>query len=74
LAKIQITAPKIIWSAAREFTRRYFVKLGALDGLVGLVEAIYQSLHRAITLVYLWEIQEDTKEKYKQEKSKLTHQ
>ncbi|MEX2028046.1 MAG: glycosyltransferase family 2 protein [Candidatus Curtissbacteria bacterium] len=66
----KVTAPKIIWSAQREFFQRYFIKRGALDGFVGLVEAIYQALHKAITLVYLWEMQTKTHEKFLKEVKK----
>lgn len=54
---------RIIKAAFREFVARYFFKLGLLDGTVGLMEAVYQGLHQAIMLVYLWEIQKNSKEK-----------
>jgi hypothetical protein len=54
----KVTIPKILWATAREFINRYIVKLGVLDGFVGLIEAVYQGLHRAVVLTYLWEMQE----------------
>lgn len=48
-----------------EFAKRYFVKMGFLDGTIGLVESIFQSVHRAATLVYLWELQNKTQQKLK---------
>lgn len=48
-----------------EFAKRYFVKMGFLDGTVGLIESIFQSVHKAATLVYLWELQNNTREKLK---------
>lgn len=50
---------KVLKSAFLEFTKRYFVKFGFLDGKIGLICAIYQSLHQVMVLVYLWEIQND---------------
>lgn len=63
----KVTALKIIWSVQREFFQRYFIKLGVLDGFVGFIEAIYQALHRAITLVYLWEMQTKSHDKFQKE-------
>lgn len=60
----KVTIPKVTLAIAREFSRRYFIKLGLLDGFVGLVESIYQSFHRAAVIVYLWEIQNNTREKF----------
>ena len=40
-----------------EFIRRYFIKLGFLDGIVGLIAAIYQALHQVMIMTYLWELQ-----------------
>ena len=59
----EVTAPKIILVTVKEFTKRYFIKFGFLDGFVGLVESIYQGLHQAIVLVYLWELQNKTRQK-----------
>ena len=47
----------ILKLSSYEFIRRYFLKLGFLDGVVGLIEGIYQSLHQAMVLTYLWELQ-----------------
>jgi len=55
---------RVIKASVREFIRRYFVKMGVLDGTVGLIEAVYQSLHQAMVLVYLWEMQNKTKERF----------
>lgn len=56
----RVNSPRIVKAMVIEFTRRYFVKRGFLDGTVGLIEAIYQSLHQAIILTYLWEIQNNS--------------
>jgi len=61
----KVTIFRLIKAAGREFTTRYFLKLGLLDGTVGLIQAIYQALHQAIILIYLWEIQTNSKEKFK---------
>lgn len=53
----QVTILKVIKAAAGEFLNRYILKLGLLDGTVGLISAIYQSIHTAMTFTYLWEIQ-----------------
>lgn len=61
----KINILRVIKASSREFIRRYFVKMGVLDGTVGLIEAVYQSLHQAMVLVYLWEIQNKTEQKLK---------
>lgn len=53
----KVTIFKIAKSVISEFWRRYLAKRGFLDGTVGLIEAIYQSLHQAAILTYLWEAQ-----------------
>lgn len=57
---------RVVKASIREFFRRYFIKMGVLDGTVGLIEAVYQSLHQAMVLVYLWEIQNKTEQKFKE--------
>jgi len=57
---------KVIYVSLREFFRLYIIKMGVLDGTVGAIESIYQSLHQAMVLVYLWEIQNKTEEKFKE--------
>ncbi len=59
----RITVIKTIKAAVQQFFSIYFVKLGILDGQIGLIEAVYQSLHRIMVLTYLWEIQNNTQEK-----------
>lgn len=59
----KVTKVKVIKAMLAEFTRRYILKLGLLDGTIGLVQAIFQSLHKAMILTYLWEIQNKTEEK-----------
>lgn len=63
----EVTIPKVIYAPIREFIRRYFFKLGFLDGTVGLIEAIFQAYHTTVVLVYLWELQNHTLEKYRNE-------
>lgn len=61
----KVNSAKVLFSLFKEFTKRYFIKLGFLDGKVGLIESFYQAYHRVIVLVYLWELQNNTYEKYK---------
>ncbi len=54
--------PKMVWwrffsVAFREFWYRAVLKLGFLDGPVGVIEIIYQMFSRMITYAKLWEIQ-----------------
>jgi len=51
---------KIIKAVNLDFFDRYILKLGFLDGVVGLIESIYQALHKAIVLTYLWELQNNS--------------
>lgn len=60
-----VTALKVVKAMIFEFTNRYFIKLGALDGVVGLIQSIFQALHQAAVFTYLWELQNDTQGKYK---------
>lgn len=60
----KVTILRVIWVSSKEFFQRYFIKLGLLDGFIGLVEAVYQALHKAVVLVYLWELQNNTREKF----------
>lgn len=53
----KVTIFKVIKSMTREFFSRYFLKLGFLDGKIGLIASIYQSLHQAMVMTYLWEKQ-----------------
>lgn len=58
-----VSTLKVLKATLSEFLNRYFFKLGLLDGIIGLIEAIFQSLHRAMILTYLWEMQNKTQEK-----------
>jgi glycosyltransferase involved in cell wall biosynthesis len=54
--------PQMVWwrffsIAAKEFWYRGIVKLGFLDGPVGIIEIIYQMYSRMITYAKLWELQ-----------------
>lgn len=60
-----VTRLKIIKSMLVEFIRRYLIRMGILDGYIGLIQAIYQSLHVAMVQTYLWEIQNKTEERIK---------
>jgi len=56
--------PKMAWwrfisVAAREFWYRAILKLGFLDGGVGVIEIIYQMFSRMITYAKLWEMQKN---------------
>ena len=64
----KVTIPKVVKAATAEFIYRYIAKKGALDGVAGLIQAIFQALHKAIIATYLWELQNQTKEKFEHEK------
>lgn len=64
----KVSVIKVFKASALEFTYRYIVKRGFLDGVVGLMEAIFQALHKVIVFVYLWELQNETKRKFEHEK------
>jgi (heptosyl)LPS beta-1,4-glucosyltransferase len=54
--------PKMVWwrffsVAGREFWYRGIIKMGFLDGPVGVIEVIYQMISRMITYAKLWEMQ-----------------
>ncbi len=59
----KVNALKILKSMFKEFIKRYFLKMGFFDYKIGLIQAIYQSLHAAIVLTYLWETQNKSEEK-----------
>lgn len=61
----QVTKLKILKRIIAEFAQRYIVKKGFLDGRIGLIQAIYQALHKGMVLTYLWEIQNKTEERVK---------
>ncbi|MEK9146612.1 MAG: glycosyltransferase family 2 protein [Patescibacteria group bacterium] len=65
----KVTIVRITKGAISEFISRYFLKLGFLDGTIGAISAIYQSLHRAMIFTYLWELQNDAKQKFAKAKS-----
>ena len=58
----KVTITSIVKGTVREFSSRYFIKFGALDGNVGLIQSMFQSLHQAIVLTYLWELQNKQKQ------------
>ena len=58
--------PQMTWwrffsVAAREFWYRAILKLGFLDGPIGIIEIIYQMYSRMITYAKLWELQINNK-------------
>jgi len=59
----KVTKIKVLKAMVKEFTRRYVIKMGCMDGKIGLIQSIYQSLHAAMVLTYLWEIQNKSEEK-----------
>lgn len=59
---------KVIKAFSFDFFYRYFIKLGFLDGVVGLIESIYQALHKAMVLTYLWELQNNSLDDFKNAK------
>lgn len=70
----KVTIPKVIWASLKEFVQRYFIKLGLLDGFVGFIEAVFQGLHKAAVLVYLWELQNDTRGKFLRAQESARHE
>lgn len=64
----KVTILKVVKAFFSEFLSRYIIKLGFLDGQIGLVEAVYQAYHRCAVLTYLWELQTDASAKFKQVK------
>jgi len=63
--------PKMAWwrffrPMAQEFFYRLIIKSGWRDGIVGLIEAIYQSFNKFLVYARLWEMQE-----YKKRKNEL---
>jgi glycosyltransferase involved in cell wall biosynthesis len=56
---------KTIKAMGIEFLNRYFVKRAFLDGSIGLIESIYQGLHQAMVMAYLWELQNKTVKTFK---------
>jgi len=48
---------RFISAGTREFWYRGIVKLGFLDGTIGVVEVFYQTYSRLITYAKLWELQ-----------------
>lgn len=60
----KVTIFKVIKVSLFEFVARYFLKLGFLDGTIGLIQSIFQALHQAIVLTYLWEFQNDVVRQY----------
>ena len=65
----KVTSPKVAKAALSEFLNRYIAKMGILDGTIGLIEAIYQGLHQAMVLTYLWEIQNNSVGKFQKAES-----
>lgn len=55
----RVTRTRVIRFFFSEFIKRYFLKLGFLDGKIGFISAIYQALHNAMILTYLWELQNE---------------
>ena len=66
----KVTIPKVQKALISEFVSRYIIKLGLLDGFVGLVESMYQAYHKAMVLTYLWEMQNDAEGKFKKATTK----
>lgn len=65
----KVNIAKVLKGMFFEFTNRYFIKLGFLDGQVGFIAAVYQAVHRAMISAYLWELQENTRQKFLQLKN-----
>lgn len=59
----RVTIFKLLKFSFSQFFARYFIKLGFLDGQVGLISSLYQALHHAMIFTYLWELQNDVEGK-----------
>lgn len=59
----RVNIMRVAKAFATEFFSRYLIKFGLLDGTVGLIQALFQSYHKSIMLVYLWELQKTHKKK-----------
>ena len=61
LAQAQI-ALVTLWTIARktlaEFFRRYFLRQGYRDGMVGFVESYVQACNRGFVYIQVWELQQ----------------
>jgi hypothetical protein len=62
----KVTIAKVLKFSISEFFARYFLKLGFLDGKVGLISALYQAIHRVMIMTYLWELQNDAEKSFRQ--------
>ncbi len=56
----KVTILKTVKAIFLEFINRYFAKMAFLDGAVGVIESVYQGLHQAMIMTYLWELQNKT--------------
>lgn len=61
-----VTPARVIRFSISEFLKRYLLKLGFLDGKIGLATAVYQAIHNAMILTYLWEIQNESQKKFRE--------
>ncbi|MFH2019547.1 MAG: hypothetical protein ABII80_02960 [bacterium] len=52
-----VTCFTLIRKSTMEFIRRYFLKLGVLDGTIGLIQSLYQSYSIFVTYAKLYELQ-----------------
>lgn len=57
----RVTPLTFIRKSSMEFLRRYFFKLGFLDGAIGLLQSLYQSYSVFITYAKLYELQRNKK-------------
>jgi len=53
----QVTPLTLIRKSTMEFLRRYFFKLGMLDGRIGLIQSLYQAFSVFVTYAKLYELQ-----------------
>ncbi len=67
----KITILKVLKASVIEFVTRYIIKKAFLDGTIGLIESIFQALHKAMIFIYLWEIQNHVYEKFQKETKQI---
>lgn len=56
-----VTPFTLIRKSTMEFIRRYFIKLGFLDGTIGLIQSIYQAYSVFVSYAKLYELQQKRK-------------
>ncbi len=74
--KNKVTAFLILRKMMMEFFRRYIRDKGYNDGMLGFVEALVQSINRALVYIQVWELQQEPtiERKYEQWEDEVARQ